>query len=311
MNIFFFFLMFLVPLCAIDEKLPFEINADQVVYQENEIALDGHVKIFGQKKSDTPLDISCDAMTIKMTEKPQSKFDHLVAQGNVEAKTAAFRTLGDKIFFNNGQLVVYGNPCRLENQNKDILEAERFDFDTTGKIFHASVANGTLSLSSTPLQYKCNELTLEEDKNLITMTSSPGKQIFLEGELGEIYTDTLRLTYQTNDGKRTPTKLILSGHIQILNRYDQNLKTSGSVLQSALADELEYNPETKEMVLTASQGQRVLYSDQINGIQMSAPSIKINLATQKPVIQGQGDVRFAFMEKELEHLKLLNKKVKK
>ena len=59
------------------------------------------------------------------------------------------------------------------------------------------------------------------------------------------------------------------------------------------------------MVLSASEGNRVLLFDKVNNIQMSAPSLKIqhDPSSQKELIKGMGDVRFTFLEKELAQVK--------
>jgi hypothetical protein len=59
------------------------------------------------------------------------------------------------------------------------------------------------------------------------------------------------------------------------------------------------------MTLAGVNGNRVLFFDKVNNVQMSAPSLKVrhDSSTQKDSIQGLGDVRFTFIEKELEQLK--------
>ena len=76
-------------------------------------------------------------------------------------------------------------------------------------------------------------------------------------------------------------------------------------MQYALADELEYQPHSQEIVLKAQEGNRVLFFDKINGVQMSAPGLKIHHDSmkRKDTVQGIGDVHFTFVEKELEQLK--------
>jgi hypothetical protein len=158
-------------------------------------------------------------------------------------------------------------------------------------------------------QLNCpGELVLDYEHSRLTMQSSPDvlKQVYLEGTLGEVYADQVVIDYQWKNQQLNPKKIILNGNIKLLNRFDGHVQESGgSVLHYALADHMEYLPDAQEVILSAKQGQRVLFYDKINNVQMSAPSLKIHQdqTTQKQVIQGVGDVRFTFIEKELEQLK--------
>jgi hypothetical protein len=76
-------------------------------------------------------------------------------------------------------------------------------------------------------------------------------------------------------------------------------------LEYALADVVEYSPQTKEVQLSALNKGRVLFFDKVNNLQISAPALKIkrDAVTQKDSIQGVGDVRFNFVKHELDKMK--------
>jgi lipopolysaccharide export system protein LptA len=131
------------------------------------------------------------------------------------------------------------------------------------------------------------------------------KQVYFEDILGDVFADQMDIFYEWNNQSFHPTKLKMTGHVKILNRFDGHVQESGSVLQYVLADAVEYFPGSKEMILSSQNGRRVLLFDQVNHLQMSAPSLRIKRddATQKDSIQGIGDVRFTFIEKEKERFK--------
>ena len=131
------------------------------------------------------------------------------------------------------------------------------------------------------------------------------QQVYIEDVLGEMYADRVQMNYIWQERQLVPEKIILEGNVRLLNHFDGHLEESGSILHYALADRVDYLPKQHEMILAAAKGNRVLFFDKVNNVQMSAPSLKVrhDTATQKDSIQGLGDVRFTFIEKELEQLK--------
>ncbi len=127
------------------------------------------------------------------------------------------------------------------------------------------------------------------------------KQVFMENSLGEMYADEVEIAFTEDLRSLTPSKIYLKGHVKIQNRFAGHLEESSGVLQYALADQLEYDPIQQEVYLHSNQGNRVLFFDAVNNVQMSAPALKIirRLQDDKATIQGVGDVRFTFLEREL------------
>lgn len=156
-------------------------------------------------------------------------------------------------------------------------------------------------------------LMIDHERQIMTLQGSPNqsgqieesRQVYLEDMLGEMYADRVHMNYTWEGRQLVPEKITLEGHVRLLNRFDGHPEESGSVLHYALADQVDFTPKQQEMILTSSTGNRVLFFDKVNNVQMSAPSLKVrhDVTTQKDSIQGLGDVRFTFMEKELEQLK--------
>jgi hypothetical protein len=149
---------------------------------------------------------------------------------------------------------------------------------------------------------------IDHEKSITTLDSLKdekgevieGKQVFFEDETGDMYADRICLNYEWKEKKLIPSAIFLEGRVKILNRFDGHLKESGTVLQQALADRVNYDPISQEIILTAFEGNRVLVFDKVNRVQMSAPSLRIRKEKngRKNSIQGIGDVRFTFIEKE-------------
>jgi len=63
--------------------------------------------------------------------------------------------------------------------------------------------------------------------------------------------------------------------------------------------------DSQEMILKANRNARVLFYDKVNNIQVSADTLKVNRDphTNKESIKGTGDVRFTFVQQELDQLR--------
>lgn len=132
-----------------------------------------------------------------------------------------------------------------------------------------------------------------------------GKQAYFEDLMGDIYADQVEFSYEATDQGLMPLTLAMQGNVKMFNRFDGHIQESGSVLQYALADRVDYCLKNQEMTLASHLGHRVLFYDQVNNFKMSAPALKIrrDQQSQKESIQGIGDVRFTFMEEEFKELK--------
>lgn len=171
--------------------------------------------------------------------------------------------------------------------------------DETSQTSHHIFCQGPLIVDHDHLQVLMHSPTDEQGQVL------NGKQIYFEDEAGDLYADHLYVQYERKERTLEPIKLTMQGHVQILSRFDGHWQESGSVLQYALADLVEYFPKEKEMILSGQQERRVLLFDKINHLQMSAPSLRIRQEGQshKRSIKGIGDVRFTFIEHEFDEIK--------
>lgn len=130
-------------------------------------------------------------------------------------------------------------------------------------------------------------------------------QVYVDDVLGEMYANHVHIKYEVENRQMLPSHMLLEGNVRLINRFDGHVEESGSILHYALADRVEYDPKEKELILISENGNRVLFFDKINNVQMSAPSLKVrrDASTDKDVIRGQGDVRFTFIDKEFDQMK--------
>lgn len=132
-----------------------------------------------------------------------------------------------------------------------------------------------------------------------------GQQVFFEDPYGVIYADKITLRYGDENHKIIPKVLILEENVKMMNTY-ATVEPASPLVQYALADRVEYSPQSKEAVFSSfGNRRRVLFYDKTHDLQVSAPTLNIkrDKATHKDVIKGIGDVRFSFIEKEFEHLR--------
>lgn len=132
-----------------------------------------------------------------------------------------------------------------------------------------------------------------------------GKQVFYYDNLGEVQADKATIYYQNIGEKLAVSRLTLEGNVYIVDH--KGMKADGGEnkpLHYALADFVEYTPNNRQMYLGSRNGRRVLFYDKINQLQVSAPALRItrDQQTKKEAIKGFGDVRFNFLNAELEQL---------
>lgn len=154
------------------------------------------------------------------------------------------------------------------------------------------------------INHEAQTITLEG----LSALDAEGKrknQVYIQSLMGDLYADRAEISYRWVDRKIIVETMMLEGNVQLIHRFVGPKQELGAVLHIALADKLECFPQKHDMIFTSDKGKRVLFFDKANNIQMSAPSLKVrhDPLTKKETIQGVGDVRFTFIEKEMEELK--------
>gem|GEM_PF-2128159 len=202
------------------------------------------------------------------------------------------------------------SPCQIITSQGDHLYAERIEVNTIERTLGLSRPTGTLRMPCQEgppktLEFSANELFWDHQQQYLRLKGEV--RVFQKGLLNlktDINADRVCLSYQSENQQFIFKKITLEGDVCLMSRPDGSIKESGLISHCALADRVECFPEEREMILTGENGNRVLFFDQVNHVQMSAPSLKVHedMTTKKETIQGLGDVRFTFLERELEHL---------
>jgi hypothetical protein len=178
-------------------------------------------------------------------------------------------------------------------------------------LFH-SILNGKKELSTiestghtvlthtSHILQSCGKMAVDHANLKVTLDSPGVEQVFYKDDQGTIYADHAEVEYELVEGKISPRKLTLEGHVKMINKPCKDLQRQ----QYVLADRVKVFPATQEVFLSADKGNRVLVYDQVNDLQVSAPGLKIKRdeATKKESMQGIGDVRFNFLDPEFDQL---------
>jgi hypothetical protein len=207
--------------------------------------------------------------------------------------------------------------CRVTSFNGGCLDASVIQLRVVDQVLVFSDPVGTFPLNREgdpvqALKMNAKELIWDDREQNLHFKGDKNHQVFIEDALGELYADTVFIKYASENSRLVPLKMTLKGHVRLINRFDGHIEESGSILHYAVADYVEYMLGPQEVLLLGEDGNRVLFFDVVKNIQMSAPGLKVkhNLSNKEKKgspqgmsIQGMGDVRFTFIEKELDQLK--------
>jgi hypothetical protein len=144
------------------------------------------------------------------------------------------------------------------------------------------------------------------DSLLKLSSSNPNTQpLCYTDRMGQVRASNATLDYIEKEGRIKPHRLTMQGDVALDNRAPLNPFDTTAVHRRLLADRLEYQIDTQEMVLSSVQKQRVLYYDLLNGRQLSADKLRVTRdgTTKKECLRGDGRVRMLFSEEELQNFK--------
>jgi hypothetical protein len=129
-------------------------------------------------------------------------------------------------------------------------------------------------------------------------------QVEFKDETREIYANNLLVNYNYKNSSLDLDTITIFGNVKCTQmKLDED-----NVMQEAqftLADKLIYTHSEERIVFYSNEKQNVLYYDQVNNYQISAPSVIVRRdpLSNKPIVDGQGHVRFTFKEEELMEFK--------
>lgn len=160
------------------------------------------------------------------------------------------------------------------------------------------------SYGSLRIDHEKMEIKLQSPDNG-SGSAKEGHQVFFKDAQGEIYADKAFVKYAYRDQKIVPIRIVLQGHVKIINSLQESEDDLTKINQYLLADRVDFIPETKQMIFKAAKDQRVLLFDKAHNLEVSAQGLKLirDLATNKETVEGVGDVRFSFIDSEFDQLR--------
>lgn len=226
--------------------------------------------------------------------------------------SAGILTLRDKVEVNQNGIGKIATPNEMRfyqdvSSNSQALKGIETVSDTVltyhdedKNLCHTLTCSGPVKVDHQKMETRLYALQNAEGK------VAEGQQIHFEDARGEIFADRALIKYSLVDHSPVISKIILAGNVKVVNRLPAPDDETKTVLQYALADRVDFSPESKVMIFKATdKSRRVLFFDKSNSLQLSAPALKItrDKATKKDEIKGIGDVRFSFIDSEIEQLR--------
>jgi hypothetical protein len=171
--------------------------------------------------------------------------------------------------------------------------------DPDGGLDHTLKSYGSLRIDHQKM-----ETRLQSPVNAAGVVPST-QQAYFKDAKGDIYADKVFIKYDYIDKKIVPARIVLQGNVRITNNLEKSEKDKTKAVQYILTDRVDFIPHTKEMVFKAAKGKRVLLFDKANNLEVSAAGLKLtrDKAASKEILEGLGNVRFSFVESELEQFK--------
>lgn len=263
--------------CRITNKQKDRITADEVQYNLSERRLfvkapKGDFHLHCQGKNRGLVDFTAGSLLWERFSKKMTLKDHVVL--NIEEMGGLVAEETVHFFYDEGKEV-----RKIQAEGETVL--------TLKKLGDCTIA--------------CYGRVLIDRTNGVALLEAPfdlSKQVVLQDGLVRIASDKMQVAYRKNEEEEfVPAKFCLEGNVHLVNHFEEE-----EALQVAMADKIEYFLQSKELFLTSNEGKRVLFLDRDNNLQMSATELKVKRSTpaQKGYIQGVGNVRFQFAQKESE-----------
>lgn len=249
---------------------------------------------------------------------PQGSFKHIASSPlTFKSNRLVWNDQTLRMVLSGGVEIIQHDVMKIETDNDVLLVLNTIDgkksprgLETNGKTTltykdpetgadHLLKSHGSLRVDHQKMEARLQSPKDTEGNTLVD------KQVFFKDEKGEIYADKAFVKYEYIDQKIIPSRIVLQGNVKIMNSLAKSNNDKTPVNQYILTDRVDFIPQTKEMIFKGAQGRRVLLFDSTNNLQVSAVGLKIvrEKAVQKETIQGLGDVRFSFVEGELDQLR--------
>lgn len=259
---------------VISSNVPFFLKANRVEADRNDaiVSLQAHDDVMVE--CDDAYEISSDRMDVVFkNQDPSTSVIHLYAESPLR-------------------------PCEMRHENGDVVQGLQASVDVPAKKLTIEKAHGLIQIREghhEKVEFSSNTLDYQQDSGVIYLND---EVIIRCKGIGVMCSDKAALYTDKDSGK--PYQLKLKGNVRVCNHFAESSEVGTPLDQYALADSLQYEIASKQMVLTAKKGRRVLFYDKANHVKVSAPKV---LRDGEGKVKGFGDVKCTFAEQELQELR--------
>jgi Cu/Ag efflux protein CusF len=137
---------------------------------------------------------------------------------------------------------------------------------------------------------------------VLVLEGSPEHPVIVKNSLGILQAGKMVIKFDFENNKPVPQTVSLEGNVRLRNHSAVDPSHPGPLDQYALADRVELDLRHQQAGFYADPGKRILFFDRINNVKVSAPEMTayVHPETQKETIKAKGDVRFSFLDHELD-----------
>jgi len=254
--------------------------------------------------SDHAWTLLADELTLFFDDSDTSNIEKFVAEGTVTISNDCFFLRCKKAIYDQGILTLF-EEIAIDGGEKGILtSSDTLQIKTSkqGELEFIKCCGITKYHLEDEFGLKVKSLVangqilIDHMNKKITMRSDGKPQLFLQHGIDHIYADEAIIDYVWDDQGFHIKNVVLNKDVRLATKSDV-------LIRCILADHARYALTGRQFCFKCFKKNRVLLYDQLNHLQMSAPEITVEGdILDYPKIEGRGEVRFHFAEKEFEQL---------
>lgn len=139
------------------------------------------------------------------------------------------------------------------------------------------------------------QVFIDHPNQLLTMEGETDSSVSFTQETFYLTSKRALMRYKEQDNHLEPETIL----------FEENVLLENGEAQCATADQFTYNPQEQKMILSAKEGNSVLFWDQNQQLTICAREVHISKTPRGDLIKGMGNVRFIFSQNENTTLKKL------
>lgn len=303
---------------ASGDRVLYHRHANSSDQDADEASLDGLFQLVADRPQGCSIqhlggsEIAADRITLNSATQELTLYN---ADGRLHTERGELEFQADKALWGQGSqcLALTGNVVISQGGRHlrafgDVVIA--FDSIVDGvKVSHVECVGPTeMAMGGEGNRLRCQGVTtVDLQQQRMTLVSPrdglgkvrPEDQLVYQGSEGELTSDQLAIDYILSAGEVIPKYFAAQGHVCLAR------KSQAGGVQYALADALDYSPESGAMRFRAIAPRRVVFFDRQYDLKVSAPEVQItrDARTGQEKVKGLGDLRMTLLDQELAHLR--------